>query len=77
MSEIKKVLCKHCNVCYLATKDNFYTSKGKLILNKCKECKKFDSRKNEKNRKPRNRIEYNKAYYLKTKEKKALKNTTV
>ncbi len=70
--EIKKVLCKHCNNTFLATKENFYTYKGCFIFSKCKECKKELSKKNEKNRKPRNRTEYNKAYHLKNKEKKAL-----
>lgn len=77
MTEVNKVLCKHCNIYYSATKDNFYTSKEKLILNKCKECKKSDSRRNEKNRKPRDRVEYNRAYYLKRKELKSMDKKNV
>ncbi len=72
MTDTNKVLCKHCNVSYTATKDNFYTSKGRLILNKCKECKRADSRRNEKNRKPRDRVEFYRLYYLRRKEKKSI-----
>ena len=56
--QVKVVLCKHCDLSYPATKDNFYTSYGKLKLDICKECKKERSRQNEKTRKPRDRKEY-------------------
>lgn len=65
--EPKAQLCKYCYVSYEATKENFYTCKGKLRLDICKECKKERSRQNEKNRKPRDRREYNKSRYLKKK----------
>ena len=68
--QIKNVLCKHCDNEYSSTKDNFYTCNGKLKLDICKDCKKKRSKENEKNRKPKDRRESNKAYYLKTKLKK-------
>ena len=63
-------LCKHCDTMYPATKDNFYTSNGKLKLSICRGCKKEFSKVNEKNRKPRDRKAYNKAYHIKLKLKK-------
>ena len=70
--QVKAVLCKHCDVSYPATKDNFYTSYGKLKLDICKECKKERSRQNEKNRKPRDRKEYTREYQRKYRLKKKL-----
>jgi flavoprotein len=62
--EIKKVICQHCNKCYPATKDNFYTAKGKLKLNSCKGCKKNQSQERRKTipEKKRDRKEYMKLY---------------
>jgi len=60
-------LCKHCDTLYPATKDHFYTGKGKLKLSICKGCKKEKSKVNEKNRKPRDRKESYNAYNLKRK----------
>lgn len=75
--EIKKVLCKHCSVCYPPTKENFYTSNGKLKLDICKSCKKKKAKEYGKNRKPRppkDRKEEYRAYNLKRKlAKQALK----
>jgi hypothetical protein len=76
--DVKDVLCKHCDCYYPATKENFYTCKGKLKLHMCKECWKERSREAEKNRKPRirakrDRREYTKMYYARKKlEKQAL-----
>ena len=70
--QVKAVLCKHCDVSYPATKDNFYTSYGKLKLDICKECKKERSRQNEKNRMPRDRKEYTREYQRKYRLKKKL-----
>lgn len=44
--DTENILCKHCGVMYPPTKDNFYTSNGKLKLDKCKGCKKIQSQKN-------------------------------
>ena len=72
--QMKAVYCKHCEVSYPATTDNFYACKGKLQFYACKDCRKEISRENEKNRKPRirtrDRKEYYKAYNLKRKLKK-------
>ena len=70
--QVKAVLCKHCDVSYPATKDNFYTSYGKLKLDICKECKKERSRQNEKNRKHKDRKEYMREYHRKYRLKKKL-----
>ena len=84
--DAKDVLCKHCDVYYPATKQNFYTCKGKLKLHMCKECWKEKSREAEKNRKPRkprirsyiDRREYFKEYNLKRKlEKQALDSKNI
>ena len=81
--EIKKVLCKHCNNRFEATTDNFYTTNGKLRLDKCKDCYKKKAKEYEKNRpprpprvrEPRDRREYYKMYNLKRKfAKQALNN---
>ena len=71
-NQTKASYCRHCDISYPSTADHFYTCKGKLKLDICKECKKERSRENEKNRKPRirDRKAYYKAYYL----KKKLKN---
>jgi len=68
--------CKHCDITYPATSENFYIKKGKLVRDICKSCKCEKSKIYESNRLPReqrvrNRQEYSKAYYLK---KKALLN---
>ena len=74
--QVKSVLCKHCNISYPATKDNFYTCKSKLKFDICKNCKKERSRLNEKNRKPRDRREYTKMYYARKKlQKQALEDS--
>ena len=75
--EMKSVLCKHCDVSYEATHENFYTCRGKLKLDICKDCKKERSRQNEKNRKPRkqryrDRREYMREYQRKYRLKKQL-----
>lgn len=83
--EIKKVLCKHCNNTFLATKENFYTKKSKLALDSCKKCKCEKIKIYQKTFFPRpkrvrtrDRKEYNKAYYLKKKlEKEALKSNEI
>ena len=88
MTELKETLkatrCKHCDVSYPTTKEYFYTSYGKLKLNMCKECKKAQSRKYEKNRDRKGRVQvrdkekkkaYNKMYRERKKaEKEKLKN---
>jgi len=68
---------------YPATKDNFYTSNGKLKLHVCKECKKKYLRENRKpdmriNRK-RDRKEYQFNYKLKKKleKEKELQNSKI
>lgn len=69
----KEHLCKHCDCFYPATKQNFYTSKGKLQVSICKECKKERSRENRRNKIPEKRErkvymrEYHRAYRLKKK----------
>ena len=55
--EMKDVLCKHCNICYPSTKEFFYTKYKKLVLDKCKECKKVTSKIYEKTRSPRIRTD--------------------
>ena len=80
-NQMKASYCRHCDISYPSTTDHFYTCKGKLQLSICKECKKESSRENEKNRKPRIRIqtrdrkEYYKAYNLKRKLKKQQLNS--
>jgi len=39
MTDIKTSKCNTCNKKYPATKEFFYTSRGKLKTNKCKPCK--------------------------------------
>lgn len=71
--KVKDVLCKHCNISYSATKENFYIYKGKLQLSSCKECKKERSREDRKNKIPKKRErkvymrEYHRSYRLKKK----------
>ena len=71
--QVKAVLCKHCDVSYPATKDNFYTSYGKLQVSICKECKKEQSKENRKDKIPKKRErkvymrEYQRSYRLKKK----------
>jgi len=79
-NQTKAVYCKHCEVSYPATTDNFYTCKGKLQLYACKDCRKEISRENEKNRKPRirDRRAYMKEYNLKKKlEKQQLNSVNI
>ena len=69
--QIKTVVCKHCDVSYPATSENFYKCRGRLDFSRCKECKKKYARENRKpdmrtNRK-RDRKEYMRLYRLKKK----------
>lgn len=78
----KHVLCKHCGVMYPPTKDNFYTSYGKLKLDKCKGCKKQQSKEYEKDyirpprKNTRDRTEYMKKYREKKRLEKKMKKET-
>lgn len=81
--EPKAQICKHCEISYSATPDNFYKCRGRLDFSRCKECKKEYSRENRKlkpdtrtNRK-RDRSEYMRLYRLKKKFEKGLEDSKV
>lgn len=63
--ETKKVLCKHCNNTFLATKENFYTKKGKLAIDICKQCKRDKVKMYIKNKPKKNYLQKDRTEYMK------------
>ncbi len=74
--EMKDVLCKHCNILYAPIKEFFYNKNGKLAFDKCKECKKADSKYYEQFRKPRVKLD-RKQYFKDRRLKIKLANVVV
>ena len=75
--DFEGVVCQLCDTLYPPTKEYFYTSYGKLNLDKCKSCKKKqlkDKPKEIRNKRNKDRKkEYNRMYYQRRKLEKQQK----